>query len=108
MLTHLISTTFAKEYKERLKEEEMEKRAKDNEKRIRKRLYIGNEHTLKINRNAAWHEWTLFIKMGDIRSQNANDEGEFISHIVVNLHPSFNPSTVTLRKPPFKLTRLGT
>lgn len=74
---------------------------------IKKSLIIGNTDKListddKNGREK--HEWILFI---EFENDHHNEISEFIKKVIINLHPSFNPSQIILDKPPFQLKRLG-
>ncbi|KAL7745960.1 hypothetical protein RI367_008549 [Sorochytrium milnesiophthora] len=69
-------------------------------------LYIGNTHTYvfehMLTRKPNVHLWTFFVHMED-----AEEEQRLIDRVVVNLHPTFDPRSVTLTQPPFEVRRLG-
>ena len=48
------------------------------------------------------HDWTFYVRM-----DSAADEACYIDSVVVRLHPSFTPSTLTLTAPPFQVRRAG-
>lgn len=64
-------------------------------------LRFGNTHTRLFTNNYNKHEWTLFIKI-----DNENIES-FIENVVITLHPTFYPSSITLDKAPFEIKRQG-
>ncbi|KAI9140319.1 yeats family-domain-containing protein [Paraphysoderma sedebokerense] len=75
-----------------------------------RKLYIGNTHSYSLDSSSiplsssSWssnvHLWTFFVRMD-------KEEEKYIERVVVKLHPTFSPSTVTLTRPPFQVRRLG-
>ncbi|KAL4427897.1 hypothetical protein ABPG75_001986 [Micractinium tetrahymenae] len=68
------------------------------------RLYVGNLHSLQEPQPGSMntHDWTFFVRM-----DTPEEEERFIERVVVRLHPTFRPNTVTLAHPPFAVRRLG-
>ena len=58
-------------------------------------LRVGNTHEL-IDNDVDKHKWTMFV-------QCPNEP----SKVVFQLHADYSPSTITLQKPPFEVTRSG-
>ncbi|GAB4823906.1 hypothetical protein N2152v2_010952 [Parachlorella kessleri] len=63
-----------------------------------KRLYVGNYHAVRFGQGSNHHDWTFFVRM-DTRE----DEELFIDRVVVRLHPTFHPSTISLDRAPFQV-----
>lgn len=61
----------------------------------------GNIHKLLNTDESNCHEWTLFIKLlnGNIK--------DFVEKVEFQLHHTFKPPNIVIKKPPFKITRLG-
>jgi len=67
-------------------------------------LYIGNlYHSLDTAQPQNIHVWTMFLSVSpsDIVPPSTVDR------VVYYLHPTFHPSTITVREPPFYLMRRG-
>ncbi|KAL0482332.1 hypothetical protein AKO1_012955 [Acrasis kona] len=109
MLKELLTIVFKDEYAERVAEIEEERRLASTFNTVRKRIHIGNEHSQVIEGGKLInHKWTLFVTMSDEHINDQQDQSkDYISHIDVNLHPTFEPNFVTLRKAPFCLHRSG-
>jgi hypothetical protein len=103
LLQLVMRQLFPTKYEERLKEDADERRELESIIREVKKLYFGNEHKLKAHSNGEmWHKWTLFVRM-----DNDDNTSKYIDQVVVRLHPTFHPSTITLTEPPFEVSRLG-
>eukprot|EP01090_Pellita_catalonica_P022975 TRINITY_DN9148_c0_g1_i1.p2 TRINITY_DN9148_c0_g1~~TRINITY_DN9148_c0_g1_i1.p2 ORF type:complete len:117 (-),score=11.86 TRINITY_DN9148_c0_g1_i1:45-395(-) len=61
-------------------------------------LIIGNSHKELRERK---HEWTFFVQ-----TKRPSDIS-MIKRVVVRIHPSFTPSVIKMRDPPFSLTKIG-
>jgi len=71
-------------------------------------FYVGNLHqelkdvNQRQDRNC--HRWTLFVSS---EADSISSCASFIDHVDVDLHPTFDPPTVTLRSDALTLSRLG-
>jgi len=66
------------------------------------RLSVGNEWKPTPEGNMP-HEWTIFV-----RGPKADKDGmSMVKQVIFYLHPDFSPSEVTLKEPPFQITRVG-
>jgi len=103
LFSQLLIKLFPTEMQEREKEEKEEK--EDAKHKVMKKLLIGNRHEMvEVESDYNHHKWTFFIDNGD--SENG-DISEYVEKIVVNLHPTFNPPTLTLTTKPFQIARYG-
>jgi len=76
---------------------------------LNKKLMIGNEHTLLSEQEAKEsvslpgtknvHQWKMFVRGPDVDS--------IVDKVEFELHPTFQPSKVTVSSPPFELERDG-
>jgi hypothetical protein len=102
LLQTILKSICGDKYEERLREVDEERKELETSVRVVKKLYIGNEHETTSRGEETWHRWTLFVRM-----DNDRDASEYIDNVVVKLHPTFRPDTVTLYQPPFEVSRLG-
>ena len=69
-------------------------------------FYYGNDHRLISEEDAGesynTHEWKAFIECS-----NKEITKNFISKVDFKLHPTFNPSKVTVNQLPLSITRWG-
>jgi len=76
----------------------------DEKNKFIKKLIVGNDcETHKKTKDQEWKKWTFYVIMED----EADNIGEFVEKIEVNLHPTFQPSKLTFLKPPFEIVRTG-
>jgi hypothetical protein len=63
-------------------------------------ILIGNRHQLVGGADGPGnkHDWTFFVRLS---------RPDLVSHIKVDLHPTFRPPALVLRDPPFEVRRLG-
>ncbi|KAF2676908.1 hypothetical protein K458DRAFT_320863 [Lentithecium fluviatile CBS 122367] len=62
-------------------------------------VLIGNRHRLERGtEDANEHDWTFFVRLS---------RPELVDKVEVYLHPTFRPPSVTLRRAPFEVRRLG-
>jgi len=68
---------------------------------------IGNEHEVleTVSEDLPGHRWTAFVRHANGAAIPNSAMG--ITSVVFQLHPDFEPSTVTMDKPPFEVTRDG-
>ena len=73
----------------------------DNTPTLSKKLVIGNEYeeikSTGISGNG--HKWKMFVRGQEI--------DQFVDYVVYELHPTFQPSKVTVKTAPFELERSG-
>ncbi|KAG2387940.1 hypothetical protein C9374_000790 [Naegleria lovaniensis] len=102
-LKKVLPLLFGDEYKNRGEEVERERQHFLQTVTIRKKIYIGNLHALMNHRSDQnIHKWTFFVRM-DEQDKIEN----YIESVEVKLHPTFKPSRLLLKTPPFELTRYG-
>ena len=102
-LRKVMPLLFGDEYTRRGEAVERERQEFQQTMTIRKKIYIGNQHAFVNDRNDQnVHKWTLFVRMDD----NENIR-EYIESVEVKLHPTFKPSRLLMKDPPFELTRYG-
>jgi len=66
-------------------------------------LSVGNDHeTLPQPRGHNQHKWTFFV-----RSDQTAVFNKIVAKIVVDLHPTFFPPSLTLTTPPYEFHRIG-
>ncbi|TPX70137.1 hypothetical protein SpCBS45565_g01906 [Spizellomyces sp. 'palustris'] len=98
-----LQKRYGDEYAEReddVAQEEMERLQKQA---VYKKFYVGNTHRLVTeDQSSNYHNWGFFLRM-DTRQE----ESLYIDNVVVHLHRTFHPSTITLCDPPFEIARRG-
>jgi transcription initiation factor IIF auxiliary subunit len=56
------------------------------------------------------HRWTVFVKTAQNQVGLENElpllAEDLIDQVIVDLHPTFTPSRITITSPPFQLTRV--
>ena len=124
----MLQSKFPQFYQRRQEEATMEEAELAARPAVRKTVYIGNRHEM-LNRDqnvsrtildfhVEWrcsnrspisllqqgniHLWTSFVQM-----DKSADERHSISHVYIDLHPTFRPSKIVLWEPPFEVRRLG-
>ena len=76
-------------------------------------IYIGNKHEQQVSQlptpeqEAATpvktkHRWTVYL-----RGELGTDLTPFIAHVEFHLHPTFSPPLVTVKTPPYEVTKIG-
>eukprot|EP01006_Ploeotia_vitrea_P047316 TRINITY_DN67113_c0_g1_i1.p1 TRINITY_DN67113_c0_g1~~TRINITY_DN67113_c0_g1_i1.p1 ORF type:complete len:642 (+),score=149.79 TRINITY_DN67113_c0_g1_i1:96-2021(+) len=68
-------------------------------------LQIGNLHMAAAAAGGdenEQHQWTMFVQ-----GINSQDLTPYVDSVTYDLHPTFQPSQVTLNKPPFECARKG-
>eukprot|EP00743_Colponemidia_sp_Colp-15_P003865 GILK01004171.1.p1 GENE.GILK01004171.1~~GILK01004171.1.p1 ORF type:complete len:238 (-),score=30.03 GILK01004171.1:244-957(-) len=103
-LHRTLEVAFPAAYQTRKVETEEEEQRLRERQLHSKKLYVGNRHERTRDDTARGniHRWTFFVHLDD-----TEDETEFIDRVVIRLHPTFTPSTLTMRTPPYAVTRLG-
>ncbi|KAJ4354204.1 uncharacterized protein N0V89_005938 [Didymosphaeria variabile] len=99
-LTQSLEAKYPNSYAER-RAEEVTARATTNSEGVENVvILIGNRHKLVGvgDEPGNKHDWTFFVRLS---------RPELVSHVKVNLHPTFRPPSVVLRDPPFEVRRLG-
>jgi len=97
----LKSEKFLEIYKQREKEGQEERLAEQLVLRVK--ISIGNLHQdVPSVTGGNNHKWTFFLL-----SHEGEDLTKYIKHVVVHLHPTFNPSKVVMSEEPFMFTRTG-
>ncbi|PSN71513.1 hypothetical protein BS50DRAFT_487046 [Corynespora cassiicola Philippines] len=61
-------------------------------------ILIGNKHQIDIGEATNIHDWTFFVR---------TSRPDVVKEVRVNLHPTFRPPRLVLRKPPFEVHRYG-
>ncbi|KAJ8117005.1 hypothetical protein OPT61_g1695 [Boeremia exigua] len=62
-------------------------------------ILIGNKHKLvRSSENENQHDWTFFVR---------TSRPELVEEVRVDLHPTFRPPRVVLRRAPYQVRRLG-
>lgn len=101
-----LKEKFPSEYNVRLKAvEDLRKLWGEYEKL---RISYGNTHELVSEPRQSrsmlqyknTHRWCTFVELD-------KEKSHLIDQVVFELHPTFNPNTVTITKPPFQISRLG-
>eukprot|EP01084_Bolivina_argentea_P175007 303101_1 len=64
-------------------------------------IYVGNIHEMGNGNNS--HMWTMFVSI----DKNKLIAPKTVKYVKYSLHPTFNPSNITLKDIPFKLSRIG-
>lgn len=87
-------------YADRRVEEEVERGNRVGQDGVEGIMFlIGNKHRLiRRSEDANQHDWTFFVK---------TSRPELIEEVRVELHPTFRPPRVVLRRSPYELRRLG-
>jgi len=102
LFAQLLVKLFPSEMQEREKEENEEK--EDEMHKVCKKIYVGNRHEFIQTDTDNHHKWTFFVDNADSENE---DISEYVEKIVINLHPTFHPSTITLTKKPYQVARYG-
>lgn len=102
LLQEFIKASNPKEYEQRLKEQDAERREHERTEISHRKIYIGNEHYIMHTREETMntHRWKFFVRMDQ-------DIEKYIDRVTIRLHPTFRPSSVVITEPPFELTRIG-
>lgn len=99
-LAQTLEQKYPVTYAERRAEDEAAMETRDPDGVEPMTILIGNHH--KLVQGAAGsvnkHDWTFFVRVS---------KPDLISHVRVNLHPTFRPPTLILRALPFEVRRLG-
>ncbi|KNE66016.1 hypothetical protein AMAG_10293 [Allomyces macrogynus ATCC 38327] len=99
-----VREKFAVQVKARINDPEVQVWA--TRRQVTVRFAIGNRHTYVIENMLAnrsnVHLWTFFV-----HADPPHLDAVLIDRVVVHLHPTFRPASVTLTAPPFELKRLG-
>ncbi|KAF9639442.1 putative yeats family protein [Lasiodiplodia theobromae] len=61
-------------------------------------VFVGNTHELLEVREGNCHEWTFFVRPGDV---------DVVEEVQILLHPTFRPPRVIRAMPPYQITRIG-
>ncbi|OSS52390.1 hypothetical protein B5807_02750 [Epicoccum nigrum] len=87
-------------YAERRVEEEVERGSRVGQDGVEGIMFlIGNKHKLlRGSEDANQHDWTFFVRAS---------RPELIQEVRVDLHPTFRPPRLVLRRPPYEVRRLG-
>jgi len=64
----------------------------------------GNLHKAVERTDGNVHEWTVFVE--EVRAKEA-ETTSYVKQVTYKLHPTFQPSVVTLDSAPFALSRVG-
>jgi hypothetical protein len=104
ILVQLLSNIFPIEYKQRVEEVKQDFEEYNRTEIINESVFIGNTHVLKGTgrEDGNIHQWTFFIRM-----DNEQKTRKYIDKVVIELHPTFHPSKITLTEPPYAVRRLG-
>ncbi|KAF2450388.1 hypothetical protein P171DRAFT_402755 [Karstenula rhodostoma CBS 690.94] len=99
-LARVLEAKYPQTYAERRSEEEVARLAVSGEGVEHVAILMGNRHKLVGGRDEPGnrHDWTFFVRLS---------RPDLVSHVKVNLHPTFNPPSLVLRDPPFEVRRLG-
>ena len=62
-------------------------------------VMVGNEHE---EQSTGLHKWTVFV-----RGVDGSHHGLNIEYVVFKIHQDFSPSVITVREPPFEITKEG-
>ena len=76
-------------------------------------IYIGNLHEELATQHSTpeqiaatpvknKHRWTVYF-----RGESGTDLTPFIAHVEFHLHPTFSPPLVTVKAPPYEITKIG-
>jgi len=65
-------------------------------------LRIGNLHELAPGTDHNKHKWTMFV-----RAANGTSLDQVVEYVDFELHPTFDPPTIRVTKPPYSIRRLG-
>ncbi|KAJ3362904.1 hypothetical protein GGF31_001293 [Allomyces arbusculus] len=99
-----VREQFAAQVKARMSDPEVQVWA--TRRQVTVRFAIGNQHTYVIENMLAnrsnVHLWTFYV-----HADPPHLDAVLIDRVVVHLHPTFRPASVTLTAPPFELKRLG-
>ncbi|KAJ4984598.1 hypothetical protein SVAN01_09920 [Stagonosporopsis vannaccii] len=95
-LQHKYPLTYA----ERRVEEEVERGSRVGQNGVEGvMILIGNKHKLITGgEDDNQHDWTFFVR---------TSRPELVEEVRVELHPTFRPPRVILRRPPYQVRRLG-
>jgi hypothetical protein len=100
-LVAALEERYPNTYKER-REEEMEAKGErigeDGVEGLM--ILIGNRHRLErgVDEGPNKHDWTFFVRVS---------RPDIVKEVRVNLHPTFRPPRVVIKKAPFEVRRLG-
>ena len=100
-LVAALEERYPDTYKER-REEEMEAKGErigeDGVEGLM--ILIGNRHRLErgVDEGPNKHDWTFFVRIS---------RPDIVKEVRVNLHPTFRPPRVVIKKAPFEVRRLG-
>lgn len=99
-LARALETKYPQTYAERRSEEIAARATLSGEGVENVAILIGNRHELVggTDEPGNQHDWTFFVRLS---------RPELVSHVKVNLHPTFRPPSLVLRDPPFEVRRLG-
>jgi len=67
------------------------------------KLTVGNTHSIysTTHNDSNRHKWEMFVKSDEV---NLKDH---VSSVTYHLHPTFEPSKITLTDPPYHIERIG-
>lgn len=99
-LAKQLEKKYPATYAERRVEEEVEKGARIGRDGVEGvMLLVGNKHRLvRGAEDDNQHDWTFFVR---------TSRPDLVKEVRIDLHPTFRPPRLTLRNPPFEVSRLG-
>lgn len=99
-LARVLEQKYPVAYAERRVDEEVERGSRADQNGIEGvMILIGNKHRLlRGAEDDNQHDWTFFVR---------TSRPDIVKHVRIDLHPTFRPPVVTLRKPPYEVRRLG-
>ncbi|KAF9729174.1 hypothetical protein PMIN06_000079 [Paraphaeosphaeria minitans] len=99
-LARALEAKYPQAYAERRSEEDAARIPVSGEGVENVAILIGNRHALVGGGDEPGnkHDWTFFVRLS---------RPDLVSHVKVNLHPTFRPPSLILRDLPFEVRRLG-